>query len=126
MTFFAYRINSKALPLLRVLGVNPNKDGVRVENGRLKASFGFLNMDTPIPNVSSVSVTGPYKWWKSLGPRLSMADHGLTFGTTGEGGVCIEFVEPIRRVIGPWAHPGLTLTVDDPEGLVEAIENARK
>ncbi len=126
MTYFAYRFNSTASPFLRILGVKPDKDGVRLENGRLKASFGFLNVDTAIENVSTASVTGPYTWWKAIGPRLSMADHGLTFGTTADGGVCVEFVEPIGRVVGPWDHPGLTLTVDDPAGLVEAIENAKQ
>ncbi|NNF56199.1 MAG: hypothetical protein HKN03_17365 [Acidimicrobiales bacterium] len=109
-----------------MLGVKPDKDGVRLGNGRLKASFGFLNVDTAIENVSSASVTGPYTWWKAIGPRLSMADHGLTFGTTADGGVCVKFVKPIKGVVGPWDHPGLTLTVDDPAGLVEAIENAKQ
>lgn len=126
MPYFAYRFASKAAPVVRVLGVKPNRDGVRIANGRLRASFGFLNADTAIENVSTATVTGPYEWFKVLGPRLSMSDHGLTFGTTTDGGVCLEFVEPIRRVIGPWDHPTLTLTVDDPEGLIEAIGNAKQ
>lgn len=123
MTFFNYRFNSKAKPALRLVGVRPDRDGVRVEDGRLKASFGFLKVDTPVDNISGASVTGPYLWFKALGPRLSVADHGLTFGTTTDGGVCIEFVTPISRVLGPWDHPGLTVTVDDPKALVEAIED---
>ena len=60
---------------------------------------------------------------KALGVRLSLADRGLTFGSTAAGGVCVEFTHP-RRGIEPFGllrHPGLTLTVADPDGLVAAL-----
>ena len=123
MAFFRYEFNPLAAPWLRVLGVRPDRDGVRIDNDRLSASFGFLSIDLPLSNISSATVTGPYRWFKAIGPRLSIADHGLTFGTTADQGVCITVHEPIPRVIGPWNHPGVTLTVQDPAALVEAISN---
>ncbi len=122
MTFFEYEYAAKAKPVLRAFGVRPDRDGVRVEDGRLTATFSFLNLDVPLTNVLSAEATGPYRWYTSLGARLSFADHGLTFGTTPQQGVCIQFDEPISPVIGPWKHPGLTVTVADTAGLVALLE----
>jgi hypothetical protein len=30
-------------------------------------------------NLWAVRLTGPYRAWRAIGPRLSLADHGLTF-----------------------------------------------
>lgn len=119
--FFPYAFDRATKPLLRVIGVRPDRDGVRVEDQRLIASFGLLNASIDLANIESASVTGPYTAIKALGPRLSAADHGVTFGTTAAGGVCLIFVEPIPAIFGPWAHPGMTLTVAEPAGLVAAV-----
>ncbi len=119
--FFPYSFDQKVEPLLRCIGVRSDRDGVRTDDERVVASFGPLNLSVERDNIKSISVTGPYQWFKVLGPRLSMADHGLTFGTSTSRGVCIEFHRPVPPVIGPWAHPGVTLTVSDPEGLAAAI-----
>ena len=47
----------------------------------------------------------------------------LTFGTTTRGGVCLRFREPVAG-IDPWGrirHPGLTLTVAEPELVTEVV-----
>ena len=44
--------------------------------------FGPWVCRTAPSNVRAVSLTGPYRWYRAIGPRLSLADHGLTFGTT--------------------------------------------
>ncbi len=120
--FFPYEFEPAARPMLRLLGVRPDRDGVRLDDERLAASFGWLSAVVERDNIKSVSVTGPYRWFKVLGPRLSMADHGLTFGTNADHGVCIEFHDPLPAVFGPWNHPGITLTVAEPEKLVEALD----
>ncbi len=125
MTYFEYDFTAKAKPVLRALGVRPDRDGVRIEDGHLKASFGFLKLEVPLTNIVSAEVTGPYRWYTALGARLSFADHGLTFGSTAEQGVCMVFEEPISAVIGPWKHPGLTVTVADAAGLVALLEAER-
>jgi len=120
--FFPYEFDRLTKPLLRVAGVRPDRDGVRIERNRLVASFGLLNASIDIDNIATASITGPYSAIKAIGPRLSAADHGVTFGTTASAGVCLLFEEPISAVFGPWQHPGMTLTVADPAGLVSAIE----
>jgi hypothetical protein len=80
-------------------------------------------LDTPVANVAHYHLTGPYRWWKAIGPRGSLADHGFTFGTSAHGGVCLCFGDWVPR---RWVRGGrvesLTVTVDDVEGLAAALE----
>jgi hypothetical protein len=89
---------------------------------QLVATFGWSwRIQTPLANIGSYQITGPYRWWRAIGPRGSLADRGFTFGTSTHGGVCLQFREPI-----PWYWRGamtdLTVTVDDLEGLATELE----
>jgi hypothetical protein len=124
---FPYRVDYRFAPAWLALGVRPGRDGVTLtDDGRLRATYGLLRLETPLSNVAAARTTGPYKWWRAVGPRLSFADDGLTFGTNAELGVCIDFHIRVRRVIGFRDHSALTVTVADPEGLVAAIATAQK
>ena len=110
--------------LLRIIGVRAGAAQVELTaDDRLVATFGRFRVETPIANVSGFRVTGPYRWWRAIGPRGSFADHGFTFGTSARGGVCLCFRE--------WAPSGyvrggrmeaLTVTVADPDALARALE----
>ena len=104
-----------------LFGVRPSTAGVEVAGGQLRVRFGPWRVETPLANVAGVQRTGRYSWWKVIGPaRLSAADRGLTFATTDRGGVCITFHEPVAGLepTGRLRHPGLTVTVADPDRLV--------
>ena len=105
------------------LGVGKD-EGVTVTDDTFTATFGRKRVETPMANVTEAHATHDYSWWKAIGMRLSFADDGLTFGTATHGGVCVHFDERIPKVIGPRDHSALTVTVDDLDGLVAAI-NAR-
>jgi hypothetical protein len=109
--------------LLALAGVTPGHAHVTVTATRLLARFGPWSVDTPLDNVAGVCVTGPYRWFKAIGPRGSFADRGATFGSTTRGGVCVRFHEPVRALepLGILRHPGLTMTVDDPEALAALL-----
>jgi hypothetical protein len=105
-------------------GVLPSTAFVTLtDDGRLVARFGPFTCETPLANVVDVSVTGPYRWWRAIGPRLSLTDRGATFGSTAEGGVCLRFAEPVRALaaVGPLRHPGLTVTVAERERFAERV-----
>jgi len=107
---------------LRLIGVRPSSAYVEV-NDELLIRFGPWVVRTPMSNVTGATVTGPYSTWKVIGPHLSLADRGLTFGTNSRRGVCIEFRTPVRalapgRVL---THPSVTVTVADPEALAEHL-----
>ena len=90
----------------------------------LRARFGPWRVTTPLANISSVAVTGPYAFLKTAGPaRLAITDRGLTFATNGERGVLISFRAPVRGLdpLGVLRHPELTVTVADVDGLTERL-----
>jgi hypothetical protein len=124
---FPYRLDYRFTPLWLSTGVLPGRDGVDLtKDGTFRATFGLLKLETPLSNIDDLHITGPYRWWTAVGPRLSAADDGLTFGTNYERGVCIHFRERVHRVIGLRDHSALTVTVADPDGLVAAIEAAQQ
>ena len=108
---------------LAALGVTPATAHVTVTADRLVACFGPWTCRTTPANVRAVDVTGPYRWYRAIGPRLSLADHGLTFGTTPERGVCLLLHEPVPGIdpLGVLRHPGLTLTVAGPERFAATV-----
>lgn len=111
---------------LRLFGVRPGRAQVELtDDGRMVATFGPLRVETPIANIGQVHVTGPYRWWRAIGARGSLADHGFTFGTSARGGLCLCFTEwvPSRYVRGGRME-SLTVTVADVGGLAATLQGA--
>ena len=104
-----------------VLGVK-DTDGVDLtDDGMFRAKFGRFSVETPLDNIDHTEITGPHRWYTAVGPRLSFADDGLTFGTNHTSGLCVAFKKPIRKVIGLKNHSALWVSVADPKGLATAI-----
>jgi len=119
---FPYDLDPRFAPAWAPLLLGPGRQGVTLtDDRRFVARYGLLHLETPLTNIAGAHVTGPYRWWTAVGPRLSLVDDGLTFGTTNHGGVCVHFREPVRRVIGRRRHSALTITVADREGLARAL-----
>ena len=108
---------------LAALGVTPSTAHVTIGPDRLVACFGPWVVRTTPSNVRTVCLTGPYRGYRAIGARLSMADRGLTFGSSVAGGVCMLFREPVGGFdpLGILRHPGLTVTVADPEAFAAAV-----
>lgn len=123
MQTYAFDFDPRFRRLLIAWGVTPDRASVSLDGGRLIARFGRVTVHTPVTNIKSVRITGPYHSWKAIGVRLSFADRGLTFGTNTRQGVCLTFAEPVSGVVpgGLIKHPGLTVTVVDPEAFAEAV-----
>ncbi len=123
---FPYRYDRRLAPLWGPFRAWPGSQGVTLtDDGRLVARYGPFRVDVPLSNVQEAHVTGPYRWWTAVGPRLSMVDDGLTFGTNAHAGVCVHFQPPIHRVLGFRDHSALTVTVADTEGLAAALNSSR-
>lgn len=110
-----------------LVGVRPGAAWVEIDPaaGRLEARLGPWVVQTDLDNVESAEVSGPYATIKTIGPaHLSFADRGLTFATNNRRGVCLRFRTPVRGIdpFGVLRHPGLTVTVADPIGLVHALQ----
>jgi len=108
----------------RPFGVQPSSAYVELDDDRLLARFGPWTVETPRSNVRGAGVTGPYALVKTIGPaHLSLVDRGLTFATNADAGACLSFRTPVKGMdpLGLIKHPGLTVTVADPDGLVALL-----
>ena len=120
---FEFAFDSQFRPFLALIGVTSGTAHVTLTAEQLVARFGPWTCETPIGNVRDVCRTGPYHWYKAIGPRGSFVDRGLTFGTTTQGGVCVLLREPVPGLtpVGPLRHPGITLTLAEPERFVASL-----
>jgi hypothetical protein len=119
---YGYAIDKRYLPVLVPLLLRPARDGVTLsDQGALVASFGLLKIETPLSNVTGAHITRNYRWWTSVGVRMSRVDDGLTFGTNHDAGVCIHFAERVPSPLRRKGHSALTVTVADLDGLTAAL-----
>jgi hypothetical protein len=127
---FPIRIGPRSQPLLRLFGVRYGNAYVDV-GGELDAHFGFFRVSTPVSNIATWRIEGPWLWITAIGVRTSIRHRDVTFGGSHHGGVRVDFKERVR--FGFLRIPALYVTVEDLEGLAAALtslgipgEDARK
>ena len=124
---FSFAFERRVAPFAFAFGVTPLTAHAEVDGRELRVRFGPWSARTPLDNIMSATITGPYSLPKVAGPaHFSFADGGVTFATSTKRGVCIQLREPIPALVplGLLRHSGLTLTVDDPERFVAAVTRA--
>jgi hypothetical protein len=125
MMTYRYSFDRRLIVFWAPFGVRPTKDAVTLtDDGQLVATFGFLKLATPLENVSEAHITRNYRWWTAAGARGSMKDDGLTFGTNADAGVCIHFRAKVPSRLRRTGHSALTVTVEDLDGLTNALTDA--
>jgi len=115
---FPIFLGRRSRPLLRLFGARPGNAYVDLGE-EVDAHFGRFRVRTPLANVTSWRIEGPWLWVTAIGVRFSVRHHDLTFGGTNRGGVRIDFREPVR-VMGIGV-PALYVTVEDMEGFAAAL-----
>jgi hypothetical protein len=120
---FEFAFEPRFRPWLMAQGVMPRNAFVTISDDRLVARFGPWVCETDRANITGVELSGPYRWYRAIGARMSLVDHGLTFGSTSAGGLCMKFREPVKGLVpfGNLRHPGLTVTVREPEALATVL-----
>jgi hypothetical protein len=121
---FGFAFERRVAPFAFAFGVTPLTAHAEVDGRELRVRFGPWSARTPLENIMSATITGPYSLPKVAGPaHFSFTDGGATFATSTKRGVCLQFREPIPALVplGLLRHSGLTLTVDDPEAFVAAV-----
>lgn len=110
-----------------LFGVTSTRAWVEVTPSELRVQYGFWSLRSALSNIAGVTVTDSYAFLKTAGPpHLSMSDRGISFATNGRRGLCVAFdqpvpgIDPSKRI----KHPGATLTVEDIDGLAEALGHA--
>lgn len=114
---------SYRLPAL-AFGILPATAHVDVTDEQLRVRFGPWRLVTDLDNIAGAELTGGFHWIKTAGPaHLSFSDRGVTFATNGDRAVCVRFATPVRAIdpTGRIRHPGATLTVAEPERLLQAL-----
>ena len=119
---FDFVFDSRYAPLLRLGGITPQRASLELDDTQLRIRFGLLRLTTPRSNIREASLSGPHQPLKAIGVRTSLTDRGLTFGTSVERTVCVQFHQPVR--VHPFdiaSHPGLTVSVERPHELVALL-----
>lgn len=115
---FPIRVGARSRPLLRLFGVGDGNAYVDLD-GELDARFGRYRVSTPLANIASWRIEGPWLWITAIGVRTSIRHQDVTFGGSHRGGVRVDFKERVR--FGPLSIPALYVTVEDLEGLAAAL-----
>ena len=121
---FAFRFTAGHLRAARPFGIIPQRASVSVDDDVFSARYGPWRVRTPLSNIAAATITGPYYAVKTMGPpRLGLTDRGLTFASNHDAGVELVFRRPITGVepFGFVTHPNLTVTVSDPEALLDVL-----
>ena len=119
---FPYAVDRRFLPVLLPLGFRRSTNGVTIaDDGDVTVTFGLLSLRTRLDNIEGAHITRDYRWWTAIGARLSFVDDGLTFGTNTRAGVCLHFRQRVPSALRRSGHSALTVTVEDLQGLVDAV-----
>jgi hypothetical protein len=116
---FPIRVGRRSRPLLRVVfGVRADDTWVQLgddPDGELEVQFGWAHFRTPLANLASWRIEGPFLWITAIGVRMSIRHRDLTFGGSHHGGVRIDFHRPQRWSL--FNVPAIYVPADDLEGL---------
>lgn len=115
---FPIRIGRRSRPLLRLFGVRDGNAYIDLDS-ELDARFGVYRVTTPVSNIASWRIEGPWLWITAIGVRTSIRHRDVTFGGSHRGGVRVDFKE--RVPFGFLRIPALYVTVEDLEGLAAAL-----
>ena len=119
-TRFPFRLGHRSRPILRLFGVRDADDAyARLDAETFTARFGHFEVTTPVSNVMSWRIEGPWRWITAIGVRRSIRHGDLTFGGSHHGGVRIDFREPVT--VARFHPTALYVTVEDLEGLASAL-----
>jgi hypothetical protein len=115
---FPIRVGRRSRPLLRLFGVTNGNAFVDL-NEEMDARFGRSRVQTPVANLASWRIEGPWLWITAIGVRTSIRHRDVTFGGNHRGGVRVDFRDPVR--FGFLSIPALYVTVEDLEGFAAAL-----
>jgi hypothetical protein len=118
---FPIRIGRRSRGFVRLWTARPETSYVDV-NDELDVRFGRFRLATPIANIASWRIEGPFRWITAVGVRRSVRHADVSFAGSPHGGVRIDFKERVRW--GFLRVPAIYVGVDDLEGL--AAELARR
>jgi hypothetical protein len=118
-TRFPIRVGRRSRLFLRIVfGVRADVSWIDLgdgPDGELEVRFGWSHFRTPVANIASWQIEGPFLWITAIGVRRSTRHGDVTFGGSPHGGVRIDFRTPVRWAI--FHVPAIYVPADDLEAL---------
>ena len=115
---FPIRIGRRSRPYLRLWTVTPDTAFVELD-GELDVHFGRFRLRTPIANLASWRIEGPFLWVTAIGVRMSIRHGDVSFAGSPHGGVRIDFHERVRW--GFLKIPAIYVGADDLDALASEL-----
>jgi hypothetical protein len=115
---FPIRIGRRSRGYLRLWTVRPESAYVDIDDD-VDVHFGRFRIRTPLANVSSWRIEGPWLWITAIGVRMSIRHRDVSFAGSPHGGVRLDFRERVRW--GPFKVPAIYVGVDDLDGLAAEL-----
>jgi hypothetical protein len=115
---FPIRLGPRSRPILRLFGAREETAFVEVGE-ELLARFGWSTLRTPVSNIASWRIEGPWLWLTAIGLRRGIRGGDFTFGGNHRGGVRLDFHEPVPFFA--FKPRALYVTVADLEGFAAAL-----
>jgi hypothetical protein len=122
---FPIRIGRRSRILLRLWTAAPETSYAELTDGpaaELCVRFGRVRFRTPLANVASWRIEGPFLWITAIGIRMSVRHGDVSFAGSPHGGVRLDFHERVRWSI--FNVPAIYVGADDLDGF--AAELARR
>ena len=116
---FPIRVGRRSWPVLMFFGVRADNAWVDLDDD-LSVHFGWYRFRTPVANLASWRIEGPFLWITAIGVRMSIRHGDITFGGSPHGGVRIDFRDRVKW--GPLRVPAIYVPADDLEGLAAELE----
>lgn len=125
---FALRVTPLCRPLFAALGMSPRASFVELDSvrGTLHVQSGvWFDEDFSLSEIASVSHS-TWPWYGGLGVRLGTGGTVAVVGSLS-GVVALRFSRPQRMHVLVSVHRSvLKLSLDDPDGFIRAIEEAKE
>lgn len=115
-------MGARSRKFLRLWTARPESAYVELDEGPdavLEVRFGRARLHTPVANLASWRIEGPFRWITAIGIRRSVRHGDVSFAGSPHGGVRIDFKQPVRW--GFMRVPAIYVGVDDLEGLAAEL-----
>lgn len=102
-----------------LFGATSETAWAEVDGEGLRSRFGRFHLETPLENIATWRIEGPFRWVTAIGVRMSIRHADLSFAGSPHGGVRMDFRVAVRY--GPLSVPALYVGADDLDGFAAAL-----
>jgi hypothetical protein len=115
---FPIRLGRRSRLLLLFWGVRGDRARASIADV-IHVRFGFFRFSTPLANVDSWRIEGPFRWITAIGVRRSLRHGDVSFAGSPHGGVRLDLRRPVRW--GPFRVPAIYVAADDLAGFAAEL-----